>query len=791
MDLDGRVRFGIAHPVFAGGAPDGAVIGVAYLDISIDDQFLRVISRWPIASRSGESLLVTLDGDDAVYVTSLRHKPNVRPLTERRPMAGPNFLAARAIRGEPSTFGHDVDYRGVRVLAGTAPITGTDWYVISKVDVDEVDEPVRALGASIVAISLVAALLLLAGAVLLWRALQAKALLAQGALDLRYKAASQTSIDGYLLVDNDGRIVEANKSATGITGYARKELLGLSTTDLDLAEPGETIGGKFAGVRDAGSGRFYTRWRTRDGTAVDLAISASYLPQDGSGIFHVFIRDIGEELRATRQLERLNRYYAFLNHANAAIFELTSPAAILDRICKHAVKDGGFLLAWAGLLDEAAGRVAPVAAHGAAADYARQLVITTDPALPTSHGPTRQSMVEQKTAYTENFQDDPRTAPWHGIAARYGIRSSVATPIVAEGISVAVLTFYADDAGYFDPEMRALIEETARNVSLAFQSLAARRAREVSEARFKQVFAGSPIAMNLVDRKTRRMRAINEAHRRTFGYELADLPDEAAWFKAVYPDEAQQEAIARLWDADLQAALARGPGSVQSSPELALRCKDGSFKTVRGYMSVVDDVIIVQWTDLSEIKRAEQELADNERRFRGLIEQTIPGIYVVQDGKIVYANPRVCEILGVAAEDLVDHDVLDVLGLDSAGRQAVLDGRAQLNDGKRSVAVNVQVTRRDGGSLLLGTHAAFGTWHGQPATVVMAQDVTERQRAEQKIADYVKQLEGTMRDTLMAVSNMVELRDPYTAGHEKRVGILAADIAREMGGTRRAATACS
>ena len=45
----------------------------------------------------------------------------------------------------------------------------------------------------------------------------------------------------------------------------------------------------------------------------------------------------------------------------------------------------------------------------------------------------------------------------------------------------------------------------------------------------------------------------------------------------------------------------------------------------------------------------------------------------------------------------------------------------------------------------------------------------------------VIQLEAAMQSTLQAVANVVEAHDPYTAGHERRVGIIAADIAREMG----------
>ena len=76
-------------------------------------------------------------------------------------------------------------------------------------------------------------------------------------------------------------------------------------------------------------------------------------------------------------------------------------------------------------------------------------------------------------------------------------------------------------------------------------------------------------------------------------------------------------------------------------------------------------------------------------------------------------------------------------------------------------------------------------WHAAGKTVggilIFSEDITERKNFEEKIGQYVKQLEKSMEGTLLAVSNMVEHRDPYTAGHERRVGIVSSDIAREMG----------
>jgi PAS domain S-box-containing protein/putative nucleotidyltransferase with HDIG domain len=57
----------------------------------------------------------------------------------------------------------------------------------------------------------------------------------------------------------------------------------------------------------------------------------------------------------------------------------------------------------------------------------------------------------------------------------------------------------------------------------------------------------------------------------------------------------------------------------------------------------------------------------------------------------------------------------------------------------------------------------------------------ERKRANEKIEDYLKRLESSYMDTLLLAMNLSEMRDPYTTGHEWRVGLIAKAIATEMG----------
>jgi PAS domain S-box-containing protein/putative nucleotidyltransferase with HDIG domain len=65
--------------------------------------------------------------------------------------------------------------------------------------------------------------------------------------------------------------------------------------------------------------------------------------------------------------------------------------------------------------------------------------------------------------------------------------------------------------------------------------------------------------------------------------------------------------------------------------------------------------------------------------------------------------------------------------------------------------------------------------------VVTFADITERKRAEEDVRRQAEQLRRTVEGAVLAMSHVVETRDPYTAGHERRVAELATAIAEDMG----------
>jgi len=177
-------------------------------------------------------------------------------------------------------------------------------------------------------------------------------------------------------------------------------------------------------------------------------------------------------------------------------------------------------------------------------------------------------------------------------------------------------------------------------------------------------------------------------------------------------------------------------------------------------------------------RQVQANLIESEQHYRGLLDQTVTAIYVTQGGRIVFANPRFCEVMGYPLEEVLGRGSMELFGTEQ--RAEIEHARGVVRAGQ-SVQLVLRVRRRTGESIDLGVHGSPGHWNGAPAMIMMAQDITERRRAEERIAEYVRQLERVMYGTLQAVARMVELRDPYTAGHQRRVALVAVALAQELG----------
>lgn len=526
---------------------------------------------------------------------------------------------------------------------------------------------------------------------------------------------------------------------------------------------------------------------------------ASFLAEEADLLRDVARRlvDAIERLQAQERLQRLRYLYEMQTAANQLVAQSQSREALEAGLLPLLVAHGTFPMALIAHTRNGRDSRQGMALRLHAGIGAEQLALLER--LLDDPGSSLCAVADRVVSGGVHFEPVPRLpkapadsspsemAEWDGYLQAQGIIQRAVMPLHCQDQLLGVVVLYAPGLAAFDQEQIQLLRELARDLAHALDHLAQReqlsetfQQAQMLELRFREVFKSSPVPMQILDLRQRQLSAINDAHRAWLGYSLADISTEDAWFLRVYADDAARQALRAAWEESITQARAGHP---VTSPEVTLRCKDGSQRLAQGTMTIAGEEAIIAWTDLTGIRESEKELRESELRFRNMVEQTLTAMYVRRDGRYIYVNPRYCEITGWPAEVLLGKEVLQFTTQDDANLTHIHQAWQELHDGRRqSVSYVAPYRRADGQIIELGLTAKVITWDdGLPATIVMAADITERRRAEAQIAAHVQQLEGAMRGTLQAVSNMIEIRDPYTAGHERRVGLLASAIAKEMG----------
>lgn len=283
----------------SGSGPDATATLLFRIDAA--RTLFPMLLRWPSPSTTGEFLLVRHDGNDILYMNELRNQPGMA-MRLRMPLQRDSLSAA--VLQNTSSIVSATDYRGVEVLSASRPVPGTNWRLIAKVDTAEVYGPIRRVS---VLIGVVVGLFITSagiGVLLWWRQQQALFLAQQlrdrmerEALIRQFEFLSQYANDIILMIDERGRVVEANARAEREYGYPRDQLLGMDIgvveeargTDIDLLHTGD----------QTDDGVIYDTWHRRnDGSRFPVEVSSRLIEFDGRQLRHDIIRDITERVAA-------------------------------------------------------------------------------------------------------------------------------------------------------------------------------------------------------------------------------------------------------------------------------------------------------------------------------------------------------------------------------------------------------------------------------------------------------------------------------------------------------------
>jgi PAS domain S-box-containing protein len=324
-DRTGAPYMTLVAPLLSSSSPEP----VATLLLKIDpERFLYpLIQAWPAPSGSAETLLIRREGIEAVYLNELRHRKHTA-LTLRFPLSRAGLPAAMAIRGFEG-IANGIDYRGVPVLAAIRHVPDSPWYLVAKVDTQEVFTPLFQGMVPVVTSFTLLAVALVAGIMFVWSRQEMLATRKQFEAELAHRAMfgqfdylSRYANDIILLLDAAGGILEANDRAVTSYGYTANELRRMNVAELHVPEDAATLAPTWTKVKEKGAEGlvFEAEHVRRDGSRFPVEVSARSFVMEGQEFRQEIIRDITGRERAEEALRESNEYLENLfNRANAPI----------------------------------------------------------------------------------------------------------------------------------------------------------------------------------------------------------------------------------------------------------------------------------------------------------------------------------------------------------------------------------------------------------------------------------------------------------------------------------------
>jgi PAS domain S-box-containing protein len=138
--------------------------------------------------------------------------------------------------------------------------------------------------------------------------------------------------------------------------------------------------------------------------------------------------------------------------------------------------------------------------------------------------------------------------------------------------------------------------------------------------------------------------------------------------------------------------------------------------------------------DVTEQHRVEEALILAEKKFRGLVEQSLVGTYIIQDSRFVYVNPKMAEIFGYTPEELtagVTH--LDLMVEED--RLLAAKNVRKRSAGEVQIHYGFRGLRKDETTMYAEVYGTGTQYNGRPAIIGTLLDVTDRMRAEASLRE--------------------------------------------------------
>ena len=302
---------------------------------------------------------------------------------------------------------------------------------------------------------------------------------------------------GYLTLAPDGRILEANLTASHMLGVERSQLQGnqfqnfiiTGAHSLYKAMLDAVFSQKKRGSCELVLLTFESLYpepqdrHTPTVSTVRLEAAAS----DNGQECRVILSDISELKQTESELHRLSRALIATNHCNQALIHTSNEMELLQKICSIMVEVGGYRMAWVGYAEQNEAKSIQVVAQAGLEDGYIDTSRITWADERYGQGPKGLAIRTGKPFTIRDIQKNEEFKPWRREALERGYAAIQSLPLKSEHRVFGAITIYSEIPNAFDAQETTLLTALADNLAYGITMLRTRNAREQAEQQLKKL----------------------------------------------------------------------------------------------------------------------------------------------------------------------------------------------------------------------------------------------------------------------------------------------------------------
>ena len=322
---------------------------------------------------------------------------------------------------------------------------------------------------------------------------------------------------------------------------------------------------------------------------------------------------------------------------------------------------------------------------------------------------------------------------------------------------------------------REFINTFIKQSAIMLQNKQAEEELKDSEERLKILFDYAPDAYYINDLKGNFIDG-NKAAERVIGYKREELIGKS-FLKLKLLSHTDMPRVAKLLVKKLREQPIR-------SDEFVLNRKDNSKVTVEisTYPIKIKKKTLVLGIarDITERKQAKD--VKNAKDELQMILDSVPALIFYKDteGRIVRANKPLADSLKMPIKDMIGKTTEELFSKEQAENMRK-DDKEVIISGKPKKNIIEPYDTPEGARWAISDKIPYMNKEGKIIGVIcLSKDITIQKKSEQKFQQTYQKLKKTMDATLNTLSKIIEAKDPYTAGHQRRVAQLAVAIAQRL-----------